>query len=341
MKEKLLLLALPLSLLLSSCYFFRREIDNSTYVNSPLIEIPNLHLKSFPKKRKDILLKYLASSSDWHVTSVNGSLLALKREDNERSCKKPMWLDRPSNSASDGIFFLALPQLIFNFSPEVGISRLVKPENRVKENETVSLKMEKMQPPYGTSYKLIIENQDKSLELFQKGQPEDFKNKRLYNILTGVSRELEKLANSKSMNSQEIDPSILPPGSVKYSKNQIVSIKKDSSLPTDRHNQHIVSGYINLGRKGFVYSKAIKKENGEILFTYKDGANVEYVGWSSDPNQKFNFCINVDPGGGTSKKPDFLADIQIWFHPSDGSPETMLHQQTLRLNVQEIERDDL
>jgi hypothetical protein len=333
MRRKLLLVLI--TLLLSSCYPF---INNSIYVDSPPIKIPNLYLKSFPKEKRDVLLNYLASSSDWHVTTVNGSLLALNREEFKSSCERPIMLGLPSQYYSGEIPF-TLDGLIFIFSPEVGMSRSVEPENRVKENETVSLKMEKMKPPYGNSYRLIVENQDKSLELFQGGNSEDFQNKQLYNKLTGISRKLEKLAKSTSMNSQEIDPSILPPGSVKYSRNQIISIKRDNDIsPSPTHNYHIVSGYINLGKRGFVYVKAIRKEDGKLLLSEQTSTNAEYVGWSANLNRKFKFCIEIEPDGGASTKLDYLADIQIWFHPSDGSPEIMLHQKTSRLNT---DRDQL
>lgn len=335
--EKRLLLTL-LALLLSSCYPFinnSANVDNSVYVDSPPVKIPNLYLKSFPRERKDVLLNYLASSSDWHVTTINGSLLALKREEWESSCEKPMYLGLPS-SYDDGKVPFKLNDSIFIFSPEVGTSQWVKLENRVKENETVLLKMRVEQPlrtyPSRTYYELIVENEDKSLELFQGGWSEDFQNKQLYKKLTGISHELEKLVKSTSMNSQEIDPSILPQNSVKYSKNQIVSIKRnDNIVDSPVHNYHTVSGYINLGKKGFVYVKELRKESGKVIVSDKSSTNAEYVGWSADPNKKMKFCIGITPsGGGTQPHP--LAYIQVWFHPSDDGPEIMLHQQTLRLN---------
>jgi hypothetical protein len=334
MREKVLL-ALA-TLLLSSCDFIIDNIpyvDNSVYFDSPPVKIPNLYLKSFPKERKGVLLNYLASSSEWHVTTVNGSLLALKRDNSRSSCEKPMSLNLPSESLDGKVDFSQESGIFFNFSPEVGMSKDVEPKNRVKENTTVSLRIEQLRS-HVTVYNLVVENQDKSLELYQRrGTSEDFYDKSLHNTLMSVSRDLEKLAKSRSINDQEIDPSILPPGSVKYSKNQVVSIIKQ--FPERFGNDHILSGYANFGKKGLIYVKAIRQKDGAELLGHKVSTNAEYIGWSSNLNRKFGFCIRISPGGTASDKPSFLADIQVWFHPADGSPETMFHQETLRLVVRE------
>jgi hypothetical protein len=324
-REKILL-ALT-ALLLSSCGLFN---DKSAHVSSPPITIPTFYLSFFSKDKEDVLLNYLASSSDWHVTSINGSLLAIKRSNNHH-CKEPLMLNLPSASL-DGKVNFSGGGPFFNFSPEVGISRYVEQANRVKENTTVSLKMD-VRGSYGTTYEMVVENQDKSLELYQDGFAEDFQNKRIHNILVGISYELEKLAKSRSITDREIELSILPPSSVKHSKNQIVSITKQ--YPERFSNAHIVSGYANFGKKGLIYVKAIRKRDGSELLGDKSSTNAEYIGWSSDPNRKFGFCIGIHPEGTAIDKPSFLADIQLWFHPSDGSPEIMVHKETLRLNARE------
>lgn len=335
MKRKLLLLSSILSLL-SSCYVRDWRSESDTYVNSSPINIPNLHLKAFSKERKDVLLNYLASSSEWHVTSINGSLLALERDLDPKGapCQLPMALGLPS-SYPEGRIPFGDGGLFFNFSPEVGQSKYVEPENRVQEGTTTSLKMKerKVNPPY-TSYELVVENQDKSLELYKGGLSDNISSKGLNNILTKISRQLEKLDKSTPGNSQEIDPSILPPGSVKYSQEQIVSIRR-LEPKSPRSNRYTISGYINLGKKGFVYVKVINKKTGEKMLGDTASTNAEYVGWSSDPKKKFNFCLGINPAGSMKDFPNFPAHMQLWFHPSDGSQEFIVAQHPILVHVRE------
>jgi hypothetical protein len=330
MKEKLFLLALTL-FLSSSCISCGKASDKRIYISGPSIAIPNLHLNYFSKGRKDLLFRYLASSSEWHVTSINGSLLALQRESS--STCNPIVMPLPS-SYPYGVIPFSGGGTLFNFSPEINRHWYAYPENkgypenRVDEGKTISLKMEKWRS-IGSS--LIVEAHDKSLNLAISEGSDDISRKYTHKILTNISHQLEKLANFKSMSAQEIDSSILPLGSVKYSQDQIISIKERS------RGDFIVSGYINPGKKGFVYLKVIISETPEHIF-YADtsGTNAEYVGWSIDPKQKFNFCLGAASLNGYQKdqkesSKNVPADLQLWFHPSDGSPESIIFRQSMTI----------
>ena len=327
MRRKILLLALTL-FLSSSCIScskaFDTKPDEEIYIMSPPINIPNLHLNYFSKGRKDLLFRYLASSSKWHVTSVNGSLLALKRELSSSPCV-PESLGLPSSYPGGKIPFPGGD--FFDFSPEVSKDSYLPPQTRVDENTTIPLKMVKR---YYTESLLIVEDHDKSLNLVIGESSDNVNRERTQKILIDISRQLDKLANLKSVNNQEIDPSILPPGSVKYSRNQIVSIKEKT------RGDYIISGYINPGKKGFVYLNIIiNKRSEQGSHPNTSSTNAEYVGWSIDPNKKFNFCLGASLNGYQSDQKEAFknvpADVQLWFHPSDGSPESMIFSQSIAI----------
>jgi hypothetical protein len=325
--------------LLSSCAFFNEQSDEETYGNSSPIAIPNLYLSYFSQGRKDSLFRYLASSSKWHVTSLDGGLLAFPRE-SFNPCVVPKTLGLPSSYPDGEIPFMSLGGGTYlNFSPEKDWFGNKSLQSRAIENTTHSLKLRKIDhkssvPSNDMESSLIVEAHDKSLNLAISEHSDGISRKHTRETLTDVSYQLKKLAHSNSMNDQEIDPSMLPPGSMKYSQNQIVSIKEGEGKFRG-YNRYVISGYVNLGKKGFVYVKVLYTKNKKQILGDTTSTNAEYVGWSSDPKKKFNFCIGMSTDGTAKDVPSFPADIQLWFHPSDGSQEIMISQQTVRLKARD------
>jgi hypothetical protein len=276
-------------------------------------------------------------SSDWHVFPIYNTIVAERRPD--RNCNDAVEQVFPGTYGEKTI--LRLKRQYLNLYPERfdftrNNSEYFKiPITIAEENNVISLKILKVYEKDSEGGNLLGANSD--LELHSKnrqlslGSVEYFKNIQrpvTTKFLESTRKELQKLANITGTNTRFTDLSILPPGSTIVSNNSIFLIKKTKLA------YYVVSGYVNPGKQGFVYLKVINRKNGETINSPQlVSTNVEYVGWSDNPDRKFNFCLAAYLRVGDDGPPKYPGEFQLGFKPSDHSPDKILLKKAMSVEV--------
>jgi hypothetical protein len=169
---------------------------------------------------------------------------------------------------------------------------------------------------------LIIESKNKKLTVTADEISKDTPRVNTTKFLNATKEQLDKLANIPSTENK-VDESLLPVGSVVLSDRPIISIQNEGDFESGVYK---VSGYINEGEKGLITLKVIEKNHDRIYRA--DFTGSEYVGWSTNPMQKFNFCLGVKLWARFGNPERAEAEFQIWFKPADNSPERTIYWQT-------------
>lgn len=300
-------------------------------------KIPDLKLLFFSENHKDILVNYLSKSSEWHVFPIYETVIAIRR-DKDRNCK-PLLLPYPSSYPNETIppiqnnFLNLFPDRSLSFDKSRSL-RYDLSGNKAEENTEIRLAMEKTHgnhsDPHSLESNLVVESKDKKISLHVYESSRDTQRSTTTKYLVSVSKELEKLARITEED-QYVDDSLLPLGSTVISSDQVIEIQK---IGHEYSGEYSVSGYINPGEKGIIYLKVINKKTGGLLLSDKKGTNAEYVGWSSNLNKKFKFCLGTRQLAATRNDGiKVLAEFQLWFKPSNNSSEKMLDKQTLLVDV--------
>jgi hypothetical protein len=301
--------------------------QNRAKSESISLKIPSMYLDYFPEGRKDILIDYLSKSSEWHVFPLRGTIIAIKREKTE-VCS-PILESLPSSYP--GGIISGLKNSFLNLSSDVHQPpEFDYPIGRFIDNDVILLTME---PSYDSNERTvnpimrssaIIESKDRKISLHAYEYSTDKQRKSTKNYLMSVSNELKKLVGVIDMKNENADDSILPLGSSVLAPKQVVSAKvniEGSSL------LYSVSGFINLGKKGFVYLKFLDKSSGDFIQPDQESTNAEYVGWSKNTDRKFNFCLGRKMRRNATERSVSL-EVQLWFKPFDNSPEKLLYKET-------------
>ncbi len=298
-------------------------------------KIPNLNLEFFADNRKDILIDYLTKSSEWHVFPIYETIVAKKRAES-KTCN-PVMASFPSSYPSGAIPGLGDFLDLYADTSKIRESSSV-PRNMATENSQITLTMENPSEPSDNIQAqsdallsdLIIESKNKKLSLHSFDNSEDIHRPITTKFLASTSKELEKLVKFTKKGNQIADKSILPPGSTLIFPQPMILVEERSRY----HGEYNVSGYLNPGQKGFIYLEVIYNKTGKKVFrSQKESTNAEYIGWSNNPNQKFNFCIGAKLRGSADEARNVPVDFQIWFKPADLSPEKMLIQKTYLVDM--------
>jgi hypothetical protein len=298
-------------------------------------KIPNLNLDFFDDDRRDILIDYLTKSSEWHVFPIYETIVAMKRVES-KTCN-PVMASFPSSYP-----FRTIPGLgsfldLYADTSKIRESSSV-PRNMATENSQITLTMAKSYAPPDNIHAqsnallsdLIIESKNKKLSLHSFDNSEDIHRPITTKLLVSTSKELEKLIKFTKKGNQIADESILPPGSTRISPQPMILVEERSRY----QGEYNVSGYLNPGQKGFIYLEVIYNKTGKKVFrSQQESTNAEYIGWSNNPNQKFNFCIGAKLRGSADEARNVPVDFQIWFKPEDRSPEKMLIQKTYLVDM--------
>jgi hypothetical protein len=322
-----------------------RNYHHEILLSEP-IKIPQFHF-DYLSENKLALQDYLASSSYWHVLSIDGAIIALNRE--AKDYCSPLLIRRPGGYSSSKYpyperTFLNLSASLNNNSPSATKAQSKLLKSKFNDNTIVNLKMEKSENRVFSL--MTLESQDQSL-MFQVSESSNTSNREYTNeILNNVSSQMKLFSNAIRANNRFLNLSILPPGSVKQMSDDEVVIKQsvktsDAYLASDY--EYTVSGYINPTERGFIYLKVVsqltKSSMNAVDKSYtiddsdKEGTNTEYIGWSKNSNQKFNFCLQVSLIGGENEKdPKTPAEFQIWFQPSSNRSPRLLYKKSLLVN---------
>jgi hypothetical protein len=288
-------------------------------------KIPNLNLDTFSEEKKDILFDYLSKSSEWHVFPVVGMTIAAKRE-KSKTCN-PVQKHFPRSDFTGLIGYAGNNPL----SSDSDIIHYPIGETRANDKEIVNLSLYKYigksdaPPGYEPSLgsKLIIESKNKKLILNANEISKNTSRKSTTNFLYDIKGKLEKLA-AYSLAKKNYE-SLLPPGSILVSERSIISIQKGEESSLGEYNIH---GYINAMEKGLIKIKVINL-SGDINIQhsgFKDSTDTEYVGWSTNPMQKFNFCLAVQLAARFESPTIANAEFQVWFKPANGKERMLLSQ---------------
>jgi hypothetical protein len=299
-------------------------------------KIPNLNLDFFADDRRDILIDYLTKSSEWHVFPIYETIVAIKRSES-KTCH-PVIVPFPSSYPYGAIPGLGDFLDLYADTSKIRESSSV-PRNMATENSQITLTMENPSEPSDNIHAqsdallsdLIIESKNKKISLHSFDNSEDIHRPITTKLLVSTSKELEKLVKFIKKGNQITDESILPTGSTRISPQPMILVEQPQSRYRGEYN---VSGYLNPGQKGFIYLEVIYNKTGKKVFpSQQESTNAEYIGWSNNPNQKFNFCIGATLRGSADEPSNVPVDFQIWFKPEDRSPEKMLIQKTYLVDM--------
>jgi hypothetical protein len=322
-------------IILNSCAPYYPELDKYNKKIYTQYKIPNLNLDFFADNRRDILIDYLTKSSEWHVFPIYETIVAIKRSES-KTCN-PVIVPFPSSYPYRTIPGLGDFLDLYADTSKIRESSSV-PRNMATENSQITLTMENPSEPSDNIHAqsdallsdLIIESKNKKLSLHSFDNSEDIHRPITTKFLASTSKELEKLIKFTGKGTQFADQSILPLGSTLISPQPMILVEQRSRY----HGEYNVSGYLNPGQKGFIYLEVIYNKTGKKVFpSQKESTNAEYIGWSNDPNQKFNFCIGVQLRGSADEAMNVPVDFQIWFKPANRSPEKMLIQKTYLVDM--------
>lgn len=87
-----------------------------------------------------------------------------------------------------------------------------------------------------------------------------------------------------------------------------------------------VSAWVNPGASGYVYLRCVRASDQAALSEDElKPKSLEYVGWSTDPNDLFLYNSTITIYEGDWDHP-YPARFELWFTPDDGSPQRMLLQ---------------
>jgi hypothetical protein len=295
-------------------------------------KIPNLNLDTFSEEKKDILFDYLSKSSEWHVFPVEGMTIAAKRE-KSKTCN-PVQKHFPRSDFTGLIGYAGNNPLSSSSDISGIIHHYPIGETRANDNERVGLSLynyigkSDAPPGYEPSLgsKLIIESKNKKLILNANEISKNTSRKSTTNFLYDIKGKLEKLA-AYSLAKKNYE-SLLPPGSILVSERSIISIQKNEDGFTGDYK---ISGYVNAMEKGLIKIKVINLNDNTNMRNpgfEKDGTHVEYVGWSTNPMQKFNFCLVVNLESRDESLIQTNAEFQVWFKPANSNQERMLLSQS-------------
>jgi len=92
-----------------------------------------------------------------------------------------------------------------------------------------------------------------------------------------------------------------------------------------------VSGYVNAGKRGFIYVEAFNDLTGDKVMLADDEERTnEFVGWSDVPREEFYFNVEAMCKVGDWEN-EYPATFEVWFKPDDGSGERLLAKSRRRI----------
>lgn len=296
------------------------------------IDASDTTLDLFVGDKRELLLRYLCSSAEWRVTrfgetpAVTGTLVALRRAKTDSTWSTTLH-GYVSDFNADTLLQTRVMIRLEPYKPRSadGWIRNDWYDKGATGNDAVELNVYK--PDYeqpGLESYLVLEGEEGEegegvwLEIFEqsKSKGRKFTQKTIDEIDAELRRLLEK----------GFSPALLPKGSTKISDKSMIFVD-DGMQP----GIYMASGYINPGKPGWIYFKVFNTQTGkEVMYEMEQKRTIEYVGWSSDPKEKFFFNCEVWCKEGDWEH-EYPARFELWFVPEDGSPERLLETAERRI----------
>jgi hypothetical protein len=287
------------------------------------ILVPDINLNYFSQGKEEILLDFLAKSSQWHVFPLNGKIIAIRRMD-EKTCL-PMEEAIPSSYLAGVYEEVRNDHFSLPLNPEPHKTRIGETDGfkTSSEDSKISLPIRKVDGLWVS--RLTIASRDKSIQFTTNEKSNDETRQKTINNLLAIKNDLSRLIKTVFEQDSEKLISILPAGS------SVLSGKESFSITgIGGGSFYTVSGFLNRGKKGFIYLKVFDKKGGSMIRGDRESTNAEYVGWSKDVNRKFSFCLGMRSLRMKLEPYEILPlEFQIWFHPSDNGPEELVYKETV------------
>lgn len=310
---------------------------NWKLADSVSMPLPALFINSFTGEKKQLLIRQLSSSAEWHVMRwEDDKLVAIHRQKIDQNFQPISRIggfirNFPNFNPKEARILLQLdPIKPTNMTPwykgwyRVGTDGdravQVQPYYPYSKDKDIKSYQENLED-FGLESYVVLKsrNQELGLEVFEESL--DPKRTFTRSTIEQVSNTLKRLAQSKIAPVRGFDPGLLPSGSMLNSQEPRLEISGDFGL-------YRAAGYVNPGEKGYIYLVAYEFSSGELA-SAREPKKGEYVGWSDNPLEKFFFCAEVHPSTGEDE--EFLAEFQVWFHPSSGGAERLLVSKTAKV----------
>lgn len=314
-------LTLTVLTLASGCHYEEpRDI-----VASAQIDASDVTLNLFTREYRELLQRHLASSAAWRVTrdpaTGRGTLSAIRREQTARG-----WDSRlhgnityyPATNPSQTRTAIRLEKDSTGRQYDSWYSEGVIGSSPV---ELKLARFKRLGPSTDLleSYLILKANDGVALEIFEEGNGMD--RAFTHSTLNAVNGELSSIVNSETAKARGFNPALLPETSIKMLAKPELVIEESFQKGIYR-----VSGYVNPGRSGNIYVRVFRTTDGaDAMDRLRKERTVEYVGWSDNPNEMFFFQVEAMCTLGDWDH-EYPARFEVWFHPSDGPPETLLVQ---------------
>jgi hypothetical protein len=282
------------------------------------INLPDL--KYFAESETDVLLRQLEASPEWMVTKDGLDVVAY-----QRGFEGGRWLGDPYSGFQVQRQNGMLTRSMFRFADSGGgqfadvFSRpfltMVEPSaGKVHLKLTASGRR-------GIQSYLAVGHRGLWFEYCEETAQEN--RVRTREALKWVAGFLRKVRQREGeIRRDGFAPLLMPPNSYRQGE---PSLEVSGSQPAGAYD---VVAWANPGKDGYVWLRAFDAGTGAELSS--PGTFIgpsEFIGWSDGPKMLFRYDSMVGlPGEGEGRH--FEARIELWFHPSDGTPEVKLVETT-------------
>ncbi|MBI4232727.1 hypothetical protein HY605_05855 [Candidatus Peregrinibacteria bacterium] len=270
-------------------------------------------LNEFSGARLEILERYLSSNKKWNVCHWDGRKAAFlrRKRDADWEISLNMYFSEPDFS----------PELQYRVGIYLG-HELPEDNSMHKSLRYATAGTKDFRVPMiksGSSSScpyeswLWVKGKEIGVEIFE--QSKDAPRIQTRRFLEDIYSELLALRNV-AVNESILH--LIVPGSYANASNTSFEIL-DGMQP----GIYEATGYVNPGKKGYIYIKAFDKRTGQRLSENRTKDKLEYPGWSSNSEEKFyyRFEFTIYEGDWSEQYP---AILELWFKPSDGSAEEKL-----------------
>ena len=282
-------------------------------------------LEQFHGPYRALLLRHLASSARWFLTTERGGKLYAYRRFASRSSMwrnsggyyggGPDFVERGTNNFQFCIFLgIDGPVMFDPRSANLTRSHVGAPPVLVKA-------IEDKKYDQGIESHLVLESSGAALEIFE--QSRQFARPFTVRAVAQVKDELEAVLSSPRAREHGFDETLLPPESIKRGSPELHLVGTDGIYQ--------VYARINPRAAGRVYLKVFEATRNTRLSAGRIAeCSLEYTGWSDDPQEQFfyNTEITVYEGDWGVYYP---ARFELWFMPQDGGPERKLMEKTFKI----------
>ncbi len=287
----------------------------------------------FDSDRRELLERYLAANARWNVRYWNERKVAFlcrqRKEGWERSMN--MYFLEPNffseNYEPSKRYQYRVGLYLGYEKPE--ISPLRKgPSQAIAGTRGINVTIFKSPISDTRDYEswLWVKGKGISVEIFE--QSKQASREYTQKFLDDICAELEKLIPINL--EKNIDDLLVEDSFIKSSSSSLVIENKDKDIDGYGYGIYEATGYINPGKKGYIYIKAFDKKTGKRLSEVRTCKKVEYPGWSKDSGKQYYYRFEFTIYEGDRSHP-YPVIFELWFHSDEGDPERKLLETTRKI----------